>query len=159
MSPEPDGSGVQLLSPEAVRLGQKAANKDEAVQQCGEVLVELGAVEPAYVDTMHLRERSITTFLGEGVAIPHGTDESRVFVKKTTLAVMQYPDGVDWGSGNEAKMCIAIAAKGNEHMQVLSALARILLDPAKAERLRSASEVDQVLELLAPIGGEEEEGE
>lgn len=148
--------GKELLSADGVRLGQKAANRDEAVQQCGELLVQLGAVEPAYVDTMHLRERSISTFLGEGVAIPHGTDESRVFVRRTTLAVVQYPDGVEWGdnSGNQAKMCIAIAARGNEHMQVLSSLARILLDPDKAEELRSASEVDQVLRLLEPVGEE-----
>ncbi len=152
MSPEPDG----LLTAAGVKLGQKAASKDEAVQQCGELLVSLGAVEPAYVDTMHLRERSITTFLGEGVAIPHGTDESRVFVKRTTLAVLQYPDGVDWGNGNETKMCIAIAAKGTEHMQVLSSLARILMDSEKAEELRSAKDVDTVLDLLQPIAETDE---
>jgi len=152
LSPEPDG----LLTAAGVKLGQKAASKDEAVQQCGELLVSLGAVEPAYVDTMHLRERSITTFLGEGVAIPHGTDESRVFVKRTTLAVLQYPDGVDWGNGNETKMCIAIAAKGTEHMQVLSSLARILMDSEKAEELRSAKDVDTVLDLLQPIAETDE---
>ncbi len=151
--------GAELLPADGVRLDQQAANRDEAVQQCGELLVQLGAVEPAYVDTMHLRERSISTFLGEGVAIPHGTDESRVFVHRTMLAVVQYPDGVEWGdgSGNVAKMCVAIAAKGNEHMHVLSSLARILVDPDKAEELRSATEVDQVLRLLQPIAEEADE--
>ncbi|WP_150253917.1 PTS sugar transporter subunit IIA [Nocardiopsis deserti] len=138
------------LTEEAVRLGRKAADRADAIDQCGALLVELGAVEPGYVPAMHEREASIPTFVGEGVAIPHGTDASRSLVKRTALAVVQFPDGVDWG-GPTVHVAIGIAASGDEHLGVLSSLAGILTDPEKAARLRSASTTSDVLELLGPL--------
>lgn len=137
------------LTADAVRLGRTAADKADAIDQCGALLVELGAVEPGYVPAMHEREASVSTFLGEGVAIPHGTDASRVLIKETALAVVQFPDGVDW-DGNTAYLAVGIAASGGEHIGVLSALATVLSDPERAERLRSASEPSDVLALLGP---------
>ncbi len=145
----------EILSADAVLLGQKAVDRDDAVRQCGEVLLKVGAVEPAYIDTMHLRERSLSTHLGESVAIPHGTDEGRVFVKRTALGFLQFPDGVDW-DGDEVKVCIPIAARGREHLRVLAALAHVLIDPDQAEELRSATDVEQVLRLLQPISEEKD---
>ncbi|NKY96376.1 PTS sugar transporter subunit IIA [Nocardiopsis alborubida] len=139
-----------VLTEEAVRLGRKAADRADAIDQCGALLVELGAVEPGYVPAMHEREASIPTFVGEGVAIPHGTDASRVLVKRTALAVVQFPGGVDWG-GPTVHVAIGIAASGDEHLGVLSSLAGILTDPEKAARLRSASTTSDVLELLGPL--------
>ncbi len=139
-----------MLTEEAVRLGRKAADRADAIDQCGALLVELGAVEPGYVPAMHEREASIPTFVGEGVAIPHGTDASRVLVKRTALAVVQFPGGVDWG-GPTVHVAIGIAASGDEHLGVLSSLAGILTDPEKAARLRSASTTSDVLELLGPL--------
>lgn len=138
------------LTEEAVRLGRKAADRADAIDQCGALLVELGAVEPGYVPAMHEREASIPTFVGEGVAIPHGTDASRALVKRTALAVVQFPGGVDWG-GPTVHVAIGIAASGDEHLGVLSSLAGILTDPEKAARLRSASTTSDVLELLGPL--------
>lgn len=140
------------LTAESVRLGGTARDRADAIDQCGALLVELGAVEPGYVPAMHEREASIPTFVGEGVAIPHGTDASRALVKRTALAVIQFPDGVDWG-GPTVHVAIGIAASGEEHLQVLSSLAGVLTDPERADRLRSATAVEDVLELLAPAAG------
>lgn len=137
------------LTPESVRLGGTARDRADAIDQCGALLVELGAVEPGYVPAMHEREASIPTFVGEGVAIPHGTDASRALVKRTALAVIQFPEGIDWG-GPTVHVAIGIAASGEEHLQVLSSLAGVLTDPERAARLRAATSVDDVLELLAP---------
>ncbi len=140
------------LTAESVRLGGSAKDRADAIDQCGALLVELGAVEPGYVPAMHEREASIPTFVGEGVAIPHGTDASRTMVRKTALAVIQFPEGIDWG-GPTVHVAIGIAASGDEHLKVLSSLAGVLTDPERAARLRSATSVDDVLELLAPAAG------
>ena len=140
-----------VLPKEGIRLRLSATDKWDAIRQCGAVLTELGAVEDGYPETMLERERSVSTFIGEGVAIPHGTDESRALVRRTTLGVLQFPDGVDW-DGQRVTICVAIAAKGDEHVTVLSALAQILMDPARAELLRTSAGVDEVHELLSGIG-------
>ncbi|MGH3454067.1 MAG: PTS sugar transporter subunit IIA [Actinomycetes bacterium] len=145
---DPSASGV--LRAQGVRLGQQAVDKWDAVRQSGALLLELGAAEAGYAEAMLEREHSVSTFIGEGVAIPHGTDASRGLVRRTTLGVLQYPAGVDW-DGNEVKVCVAIASSGEEHVAVLSALAQILMEPDEAERLRSAIDVDDVLELLGGI--------
>ncbi|MGW9554383.1 PTS sugar transporter subunit IIA [Nocardiopsis sp. NPDC055551] len=141
-----------VLNADAVRLGRTARDRADAIDQCGALLVELGAVDPGYVSAMHEREASIPTFVGEGVAIPHGTDASRVLVRKAALAVVQFPEGVDWG-GPTVHVAIGIAASGEEHLRVLSSLAGVLTDPERAARLRSAEDPDEVLELLAPAAG------
>jgi mannitol/fructose-specific phosphotransferase system IIA component len=141
----------EVLGRDGIRLGRSAADKWDAILQSGALLDELGAVEPGYAETMLERERSVSTYIGEGVAIPHGTDASRALVRRTTLGVLQFPDGVDW-NGQRVTICVAIAAKGDEHVGVLSALAQILMRPEAAERLRSSSDVDEVYALLASIG-------
>ena len=142
-----------ILGPDAIRLAQRAQDKWDALRQSGEVLVSIGAVAPPYADAILERERSISTYMGEGIAIPHGTDESRVHVRRTALAVLQYPDGVDW-DGQTVKLCIPIASSGDEHVAVLSALAQILMEPDQAERLRSATEPGDVLDLLSAVDEE-----
>ncbi len=140
---------ADVLTPAAVRLGRTATDKRDAIDQCGRLLVEIGAVEPPYLAAMHEREDSMPTYIGEGVAIPHGTDESRRHVLRTALGVLQFPDGVDW-DGNQVTVCITIAADGDQHIKLLSALAMTLLDPVKAARLRNAVDVETVLSLLNP---------
>ncbi|MFC7328848.1 PTS sugar transporter subunit IIA [Marinactinospora rubrisoli] len=139
-----------LVTPEAVRLGRKARDKADAIDQCGQLLLELGAVEPGYLPAMHEREKSVSTYIGEGVAIPHGTNEARALVRRTALAVVQFPDGVDW-DGSDVRLAIGIAADGEQHMGVLSALALTLGLPERAEALRTAEDVATVVELLRPI--------
>jgi mannitol/fructose-specific phosphotransferase system IIA component len=137
-----------------VRLGLEASDKLDALRQCGAVLVEIGAATTAYADAILEREQSVSTYMGEGVAIPHGTDASREHIQRAALAVLQYPDGVDWG-GHQVQLCIAIASKSDEHLGLLQSLAMVLTDPEKAARLRETTDVDEVLALLAPTVGED----
>lgn len=142
------------MTAESIRLGQSATDKDDAIRQCGALLVELGAASQEYADALFDRELQVSTFLGEGVAIPHGTNESRVHIKKTALGFIQYPEGVDW-NGNTVNICIPIASNSDDHVGILGALATVLMEPEQAERLRNASSVDEVLELLGDLGSED----
>ena len=142
---------VGLLEEGAIRLAQSAGDRDDAIRQCGQTLVAIGAVDPAYVEAMLERERSISTYVGEGVAIPHATLAGKSAVRRDALAVLRFPDGVDWG-GEEVVICVAIAAIGDGHVGILSELAQILLDPDRARDLRQATQPGDVLRLLAPVG-------
>src|SRR5215472_6717474 len=143
---------VGLLEEHAIRLAERASDRDDAIRQCGQTLVDVGAVDPAYVEAMLERERSISTYVGEGVAIPHATLAGKSAVRRDALAVLRFPAGVDWG-GETVIVCVAIAAIGDGHVEILSELAQILLDPGRAQNLRDASRVEDVLQLLAPVGG------
>jgi len=137
-----------LLPRDGIRLGLAASDRFDAVRQAGQVLVEVGAVDPPYVDAMLERERGISTSLGEGFAIPHGTEESRTYIKETMLSFLQFPDGVEWDD-DTVTVCIGIAAVGDEHVGVLANLARVLTVPEQAARLRSTERIDDVLSLLS----------
>lgn len=138
---------TSILVAEGILLGCTAVDQRDAIDQVGRKLLELGAVEPEYVTAMHERERSVTTFLGEGVAIPHGTDASRQFVKRTALVTLQFPSGVDW-DGADVRLCVGIASKGTEHVRILAGLAGVLLDPRQARQLRHAPDANTILRML-----------
>jgi mannitol PTS system EIIA component len=140
---------AELLDSGAIRLHEHAADRDEAIRRCGQVLVGTGAVEASYVEAMLERERSISTYVGEGVAIPHGTLASKDAVRRDALSFLRFPDTVDWG-GEPVTICIGIAAQGDGHVGILAALAEILLEPGKAQALRAADDPDEVLRLLQP---------
>jgi PTS system mannitol-specific IIA component len=143
---------TSLLTESAIRLAEHAADRDEAIRRCGQTLVDVGAVDPAYVEAMLEREQSISTYVGEGVAIPHATLAGKSAVKRDALAVLGFPAGVDWG-GETVVICVAIAAVGDGHVEILSELAQILLDPRRARDLREAARPEDVLRLLEPVGG------
>lgn len=149
MADLPVGGVAALVDRRAIRLAEHADDRDDAIRRCGAALVDIGAVTPGYVDEMLARERSISTYVGEGVAIPHGTLASKDNVQRDALAVLRFPDGVDW-AGEPVSVCVAIAARGDGHVAVLSELAQILLDPDRARALREATDPDQVLRLLEP---------
>lgn len=145
---------ADVLGADGVRLGLTATDKLDALRQCGAVLVEIGAADEQYAEAILEREKSVSTYMGEGVAIPHGTDESRAHIKRAALAFLQFPDGVDW-NGQTCTVCIAIASRSDEHIGILQSLAMVLTDPVKAARLRETDDVNEVLGLLAP--GEEDD--
>lgn len=149
-----DQEAGDLLSKEAIRLDATALGADDAIRQAGQLLVDIGAVDPAYVDAMLERERSVSTVMGEGVAIPHGTNESKGGVRRDALSFVRFPDGVDW-NGKQVQIAIGIAAQGNNHVAILSKLARILVDSESAAQLRGATDPQRVLDLLEP----DEEGD
>jgi mannitol/fructose-specific phosphotransferase system IIA component len=136
-----------LLAASGVKLGLSASGMADAIDQVGRTLLEIGAVEESYVAAMHERERSVSTFIGENVAIPHGTDEARKHVLRTSLVVLQFPEGVDW-DGNDVRMCVGIAANGSEQVGILSALAQVLMDSGLAAELRSATDAATVIRIL-----------
>jgi mannitol PTS system EIIA component len=150
-----DAALSSLLAEDSIRLSETAADRFDAVRRCGQALLEAGAVDASYIDAMLQREHSVSTFVGEGVAIPHGTLAGKESVLKDALVVLRFPDGVDW-DGNDVRVCVGIAAAGGGHIALLSQLAEILLDPAKAEQLRTATEAQQVYALLTPDGDDED---
>jgi PTS system mannitol-specific IIA component len=144
-----DPALVDLLAPERVLFGRSARDWEDAVRQVGAVLVDAGAVPEAYVEAMVERDRDVSTFIGEGVAIPHGTLAGRDLVGRDALCVVQFPGGVDW-HGDHVVLCVGIAARGEGHVPILAQLAEVLMEPDRAEALRAAATADEVLRLLAP---------
>lgn len=138
------------LAPEQIFLGLKAADKFDAIRFAGEQLVKAGFVQPSYVDAMFEREKLVSTYLGEGVAVPHGTIEAKDAVIKTGVVVCQYPEGVRFTDEEDgvAKLVIGIAARNNEHLQVVSAITNALDSEEAIELLTSTNDVNKVLELL-----------
>ncbi|MEW2329678.1 PTS sugar transporter subunit IIA [Micromonospora chersina] len=147
------GDHAALLDRRSIRLDVTAANREDAIRRSGAVLVEIGAVDPSYVEAMLARERSISTYMGEGVAIPHGTLAGKDAVRRDALAVLRFPAGVDWG-GEQVVLCVAIAARGDGHVALLAQLAEVLLDPQRARALGQATEADEILRLLKPVDEE-----
>ncbi len=144
---------TELLAEASITLDASAASRDEAIRLAGAGLLAVGAIEDAYIDAMIERENSVSTFMGEGVAIPHGTLTAKDSVKSDALSMVRFPDGVDW-DGNDVRVAFGIAARGNGHIALLSQLATVLMDPDKAEALRNATTVDEVYALLTPDEGE-----
>lgn len=138
----------QVIIADGIKLGQKPVTKEEAIQAAGELLVKLGYVDESYVDAMQEREKLVSTYMGMGVAIPHGTTQAKGTVKKTGIVFLQYPEGVDFGS-EKAQLVFGIAGIGDEHLDLLSKLCNLLEDPALLETLKTTDDVDWVLEQLS----------
>lgn len=138
----------QVIIADGIKLGQKPVTKEEAIQAAGELLVKLGYVDESYVDAMQEREKLVSTYMGMGVAIPHGTTQAKGTVKKTGIVFLQYPEGVDFGS-EKAQLVFGIAGIGDEHLDLLSKLCNLLEDPALLETLKTTDDVEWVLEQLS----------
>ena len=118
--------GVLLL--ENVKVGLKSVSKEEAIKAAGELLFKSGYVEKNYIEGMLAREKDISTYIGKGIAIPHGENAVKDFVKKTGIVVMQYPDGVEFADGNIAHLIVGIAGRGEDHLVIIQNLATITID-------------------------------
>ena len=145
-----------LLDRRSIVLDAVAADRDSAIRLAGQALVDVGAVTPDYVDAMIEREQSVSTYMGEGVAIPHGTLAGKDAVQRDALSFLRFPDGVEW-NGQTATLAIGIAAKGDGHLAILGQLASVLVDPDKAKGLREVQTADEVLAILAPDEEDDEE--
>ncbi|GKV96306.1 PTS mannitol transporter subunit IICBA [Pectobacterium aroidearum] len=134
-----------------VFLNQHATHKEQAIRFAGEQLVKGGYVEPEYVEAMLEREKLTSTYLGESIAVPHGTIEAKDRVLKTGVVFCQYPEGVRFGDEEDevARLVIGIAARNNEHIQVITSLTNALDDDAVIERLAHTQDVQEVLDLLS----------
>ncbi|EEI3461799.1 fused PTS fructose transporter subunit IIA/HPr protein [Salmonella enterica subsp. salamae] len=136
------------LSVQDIHPGEQAGNKEEAIRQIAAALAQAGNVAGGYVDGMLAREQQTSTFLGNGIAIPHGTTDTRDQVLKTGIQVFQFPQGVTWGEGQVAYVAIGIAASSDEHLGLLRQLTHVLSDDSVAEQLRSATTAEELRALL-----------
>ena len=139
---------MPILSKDRISLQASAADKAGAIRKAGGLLVKSGCVLPAYVDGMLTREQSMSTSLGNGVAIPHGTYENRDQILKTGISVLQLTDGVEWDAGEKVYIVIAIAAQSDEHVGVLSNLANVIDDEGTLTELLSTSDPEVILKYL-----------
>ena len=147
---EEEPQGTLTLSSDNIFLGMKPTSKQDAIKFAGEQLVKLGNVKPEYVEGMFAREELVTTYLGESIAVPHGTIEAKQYVQKTGIVFCQYPEGIQWGEDEDdiAKLVIGIAAQGDEHNMVLMAITNSLDDEEAIECLKSTSNPEDVLRIL-----------
>ena len=138
---------AELLAAESIHLDGTARSRDDAIRQAGHALLDVGAIDAEYIDAMIDRENAVSTYVGEGVAIPHGTRSGKHSVKRDALSLVRFPDGVDW-DGHDVRLAFGIAAKGGGHIALLSRLATVLLEPGKAAALAQATTVEQITVLL-----------
>ncbi|MGV8910127.1 MAG: PTS sugar transporter subunit IIA [Propionicimonas sp.] len=136
-----------VLSPEMVRIHPGSATRDQAMQEATDLLVAAGAVTPAYFEAMQDRERAVSTFMGNELAIPHGTNDAVDAVLGSALTFVRYDGGVDW-DGQRATFVVGIAGKGGEHLEILSQIAILFSDDEEVEKLRTAATSEQLFSLV-----------
>jgi PTS system mannitol-specific IIC component len=132
-------SDLQILKPESIRMGLPAMSRDEAIRLAGQILVEGGYVGEEYIDAMLEREAKLSTYLGHGIAIPHGGSEAKKKIERSGISVLQFPDGVDF-DGETAHLVVGIAGRGNQHLSILAGLAKIVQNDALMELLCKATD-------------------
>lgn len=138
----------EVLTSENIQLNLNSESKREAIERVGKLLVSKGYVKETYIDGMKAREEEVTTYMGNGVAIPHGMNEYKKEIMDSGIVIAQYPTGVDFGSGNTAYVVIGIAGKGDEHMEILSKIALTIQYEENVEKLRSAKTAEEVISII-----------
>lgn len=141
---------MSVLTPDRVRIHAGGATRDEALQEAADVLIAAGAVTADYLQAMHEREKAVSTFMGNGLAIPHGTNDAKDAVLGSALSVVRYDGGVDW-DGERATFVISIAGKDGEHLDILSQIAILFSDEDDVARLNAAADPDELYALLAAV--------
>jgi PTS system mannitol-specific IIC component len=142
--------GDDVLARDSIRMQGSARTRDDAITEVGELLVAAGAVDQSYIASMHEREASVSTFMGNGLAIPHGTNEAKDSIHRTALSFVRYPEGIDW-NGKRAEFVVGIAGAGGDHLAVLSQLATVFADKTRVAELEEAQSADDVLAVLAGV--------
>lgn len=138
---------MAFIQTEMIRLNQSFATTAEAITAAGEVLQDAGCVTAAYIDAMHERQALANVYIGNHVAIPHGTEAAKSAVQKTGISFLQVPEGVDFG-GQTAKLVIGIAGVNDEHLELLSQIAVLCSDETNVERLVQAKTKEEILSLF-----------
>lgn len=131
-----------------IQLQARATNKAEAIRLAGQLLVESGCIDAGYITSMLKRENVANTFLGNGISIPHGLPEDRDLIRQTGVAVVQIPAGVTWNPGETARLIVGIAARSDEHIEVLRRLTRVLGDVEQVTRLTQTTDTRDIVEAL-----------
>ncbi|KAF1302561.1 PTS sugar transporter subunit IIA [Candidatus Enterococcus willemsii] len=142
------------LEKNMILLNQEFTTKEEAIRESGRLLVEAGCVEEAYIDAMIERNNLVSTYMGNFIAIPHGTDEAKKYVKKSGISIIQVPQGVDFSTDEEEKLAMVvfgIAGVDNEHLDILQKIAIFCSDVDNVVKLVSASSVEEIISLLEEV--------
>lgn len=137
----------KILTTDLIVLNCESCTSDEAIIAVGKLLQDNGYIEEAYIEGMLKRDHELTTYIGNDLAIPHGEYDVKDYVIKTGMAVMVYPDGIDW-NGNKARIVIGIAANGNDHMAILSNIALTLSDMSAVEDIVASKDKNYIYEVL-----------
>ncbi|GAB3600691.1 hypothetical protein GCM10027408_28850 [Microbacterium tumbae] len=133
-----------------VRIHPGAATREQALQEATDILVSAGAVTPAYVDAMRQREETVSTYMGNSLAIPHGTNDAKDAILASALSVVRYDGGVDW-AGDPVTFVIGIAGVGDEHLEILSRIAILFSEEDDVARLAAAQTPDELFALLSEV--------
>ena len=130
-----------------------ARTKDDAIREAGQLLVDAGAVSPAYVDAMFEREKSVSTYMGNLLAIPHGTNEAKDTITRSAISVVRYDEPIDW-NGNEVRFAVGIAGVENGHLEILGKIAVVFSDSDEVEKLLAAGSADELYQLLQAVNAD-----
>ncbi|MGW9269474.1 PTS sugar transporter subunit IIA [Microbacterium sp. NPDC055599] len=141
---------MSVLTLEQIRIHPSGATRDDALQEATDILVAAGAVTPAYVDAMRQREQTVSTYMGNGLAIPHGTNDAKDAILASALSVVRYDGGVDW-DGEQATFVIGIAGVGDEHLEILSRIAILFSDEDDVAKLAAAHTPEELYTLLSEV--------
>nr|WP_243842173.1 PTS sugar transporter subunit IIA [Microbacterium hydrocarbonoxydans] len=141
---------MDVLSIGQVRIHSGGASQEAALQEAADILVSAGAVTPAYVDAMRQREETVSTYMGNGLAIPHGTNETKDAIVASALSVVRYDGGVDW-AGEPVTFVVGIAGRGDEHLEILSQIAILFSDEDEVAKLTAAQTPDELFALLSAV--------
>ncbi|MDO9398481.1 MAG: PTS sugar transporter subunit IIA [Herbiconiux sp.] len=141
---------MAVLEPSQIRLSGTARTKDEAIAEAAAILVDAGAVSPEYLDFMRQREETVSTYMGNLLAIPHGTNEGKDTILGSALSFVRYDEALDWG-GEDVRFVVGIAGKDGGHMDILTKIAIVFSDEDEVARLLEATSPDAVLEILGDI--------
>ena len=137
-----------ILTKDLIKLNLDPMDKEEAIKLAGQLLVDNGYVEEEYVEGMLEREGTVSTYMGNGVAIPHGTNEAKQYIKETGISLLQFPEGIDFGDGDVCRLLIGIAGQGDDHMEILQNLATVCQDEETTEELMTTSDKELIMEKL-----------
>ncbi|WP_424935266.1 MULTISPECIES: PTS sugar transporter subunit IIA [Bacteria] len=143
---------MSILTLDQIRIHSGSATQDEALGEVAGLLGAAGAVTPAYLDAMRAREQTVSTFMGNGLAIPHGTNEAKDEILASALAVVRYDGGVDW-AGDPVTFVIGIAGRDDEHLEILSRIAILFSEEDDVARLAAAATPEELLSLLSEVNG------
>ncbi|MEX7471889.1 PTS mannitol transporter subunit IICBA [Mycobacterium adipatum] len=138
---------ADVLPVSAIVLSGTGSTAAQAIDEAGALLVAAGAVEPSYVGAMHEREGSVSTYMGNGLAIPHGTNEAKTAIRRTGISFVRYPQPIDW-NGKPAEFVVGIAGAGNDHMALLTRIAHVFLDKDRVAQLRAATTAEEIQAVL-----------
>ena len=136
-----------VLDLDRIKLHGEARTRDDAIREVGGMLVQSGSVTQAYADAMFDREATVSTYMGNFLAIPHGTNEAKDGILNSALAIVRYDSPIDW-DGNEVRFAVGIAGKGDDHLGILSGIAIAFSDEATVEKLLAAATPQEIVDLI-----------